>query len=50
MTAFDVKIVGTLYPLVRDPAHMHSPELHAHFGTASEAGIRSLLHAVEADS
>ena len=49
MTAFDVKIVDTLYALVRDPAHVHPPELHAHLGTTGEAGIRRVLDAVEAD-
>ena len=39
MTAFDVKIGDTLYALVRDPAHVHPPELHAHLGTTGEAGI-----------
>ena len=33
MTAFDVKIGDTLYSLVRDPSHVHPPELHAHLGT-----------------
>lgn len=49
MTAFDVKIVDTLHSLVRDAAHLHPSELHAHLGTTSEAGIRRLLDAVEAD-
>ena len=49
MTAFDVKIGDTLYALVRDPAHVHPPELHAHLGTTGEAGIRRVLDAVEAD-
>ena len=37
MTAFDVKIRDTLYSLMRDAAHVHRPELHAHLGTTSEA-------------
>jgi hypothetical protein len=28
---------------------VHPPELHAHVGTTSEAGIRRLLDAIEAD-
>lgn len=51
---FDVKIGDRLYPLVRDPTHVHPPELHHHLGTDTvegvdrETAIRRLLNAVEA--
>lgn len=52
-TTFDVQIGSTFYPLVRDPAHVHPPELHHHLGTdttsaSPEQAIRRLLDAVEA--
>jgi hypothetical protein len=50
---FDVKMGDTFHPLVRDPTHVHPPELHRHLGTntttlSPELAIRRLLNAVEA--
>lgn len=54
MTTFDVKIGGRIYPLVRDVAHVHPPELHHHLGTDTtsntpEVALQRLLDAVVAD-
>ena len=62
MTQYDVQIGDKFYPLVRDPAHVHPPELHAHLGTDTvrgdtgqtveevrEMAIRRLLNAVDED-
>jgi hypothetical protein len=50
---FDVRIGDRVYPLVRDPTHVHPPELHRHLGTDTtradpETALRRLLDAVEA--
>lgn len=46
---YDVKIGDQYFVLVRDPDHVHPPEVHRHLGTRDEAGLRRLLDAVEQD-
>ena len=45
---FHVTIGDERYPLVRDPAHIHPPAVHAHLGTDSEKGLRRLLEKLAA--
>jgi hypothetical protein len=51
---FDVLLNGKHYLLVRDPAHVHPPELLHHLGIDTvqgdtEAAVRRLIDALEAD-